>query len=744
MSEKNIVRAILCLMVVVSFSATKAMGENILFIVNADQASFPNDALIGDFLESLGHTVTYFDDTEDEAATEAAAAAADLVYISESVGSGDIREEITEIEVPIIVGEPYAWDEMGMTLGGGGTSAVATTDITIVSPGHPLAAGLSGTVTVLTDITGSEGTAEFAMGDAGDEATVIATVTLADGQTYDTIIIYEKGAALAVPPTDGSEPVAADIRIGMFFHYFAHDVLNENAYALIEAAVKYVFGAKPQARNPDPPDGTIYPDIWVTLGWTPGDFAASHDVYLGDNFDDVNDGVGGTFIGNQTLEFIVAGFPGYPYPDGLVPGTTYYWRIDEVNDADPNSPWKGFVWSFTVPPKTAYGPDPAQGAGDVDLNVQLSWTAGFGAKLHYIVFGEDFDEVNDAAAGIPNGPANYTPGPLELAKTYYWRVDEFDGDGTHKGEVWSFTTLGAVSGPNPVDGAVDVKPSVILSWDAGAVAASHELYFGMDADAVANATKTSPEYKGPKALGQESYDPGKLILNTAYYWRIDEVNGVNPDSPWAGNVWTFTTGDFFVIDDFEIYDANDDQIWYSWHDGLGYGAPGTPDYFAGNGTGAAVGDETTASYTEETIVHGGSQSMPVAYDNNKQGYSKYSQVEYTLTDQRDWTEEGVAELSLWFYGDPANATDRLYVAIANPDGIGTGAPAVVYHDDPAAATIDIWTEWVIPLQAFAEKGIVLTNVDRIAIGMGTQGNMTIPGGSGKMLIDDVRLNQLLP
>ena len=69
------------------------------------------------------------------------------------------------------------------------------------------------------------------------EATVIATVTLADGQTYDAIIIYEKGAALAVPPTDGSGPVAADIRIGMFFHYFAHDVLNENAYALIEAAV---------------------------------------------------------------------------------------------------------------------------------------------------------------------------------------------------------------------------------------------------------------------------------------------------------------------------------------------------------------------------------------------------------------------------------------------------------------------------------------------------------------------------
>ena len=67
-----------------------------------------------------------------------------------------------------------------------------------------------------------------------------------------------------------------------------------------------------------------------------------------------------------------------------------------------------------------------------------------------------------------------------------------------------------------------VKPSVILSWDAGAVAASHEVYFGADADAVANATKASPEYKGSKVIGEESYDPGELALNMTYYWRIDD------------------------------------------------------------------------------------------------------------------------------------------------------------------------------------------------------------------------------
>ena len=71
-----------------------------------------------------------------------------------------------------------------------------------------------------------------------------------------------------------------------------------------------------------------------------------------------------------------------------------------------------------------------------------------------------------------------------------------------------------------------------------------------------------------------------------------------------------------------------------------------------------------------------------------------------------------------------------------------GAPAVVYHDDPAAAQIDTWTEWIIPLQVFTDQGINLTDVTSIAIGLGNKGNQTIPGGSGKMYFDDIRLYQL--
>jgi hypothetical protein len=127
--------------------------------------------------------------------------------------------------------------------------------------------------------------------------------------------------------------------------------------------------------------------------------------------------------------------------------------------------------------------------------------------------------------------------------------------------------------------------------------------------------------------------------------------------------------------------------------------------------------------------------MPFFYDNNKVGYARYSEVEMALTSSRDWTEGGVTELSLWFRGDPANSAERLYVAVSN----AAGNPAVVYHDSPNATQGDSWQEWVIPLQSFANLGTNLANVDRIAIGTGTRGNTTIPGGAGRILIDDVRL-----
>jgi len=126
----------------------------------------------------------------------------------------------------------------------------------------------------------------------------------------------------------------------------------------VEGLMLGIGGGWPYACNPFPADGALYEDTWVTLSWRPGDSAVSHDVYLGTNSDDVSDATldSDVFRGNQTTDFFIAGFPGFTYPDGLAPGTIYYWRIDEVNDADPNSPWKGDVWSFSIPTNKAHDP----------------------------------------------------------------------------------------------------------------------------------------------------------------------------------------------------------------------------------------------------------------------------------------------------------------------------------------------------------------------------------------------------
>jgi hypothetical protein len=472
----------------------------------------------------------------------------------------------------------------------------------------------------------------------------------------------------------------------------------------------------PFASGPNPADGSMNFDTWVNLSWNAGDSAVSHDVYLGDNFDDVSAGAESTFRGNQTETFIVAGFPGFAYPDGLIPGTTYYWRVDEVNDSEPNSPWVGDVWSFMIPPKTAYAPEPADTAEAVELDANLKWTAGFGSKLHTVYFGDNFDEVNDATVGSPQGATTYDPGSLEQAKTYYWRVDEFDAIDTYKGNVWSFTTVGAVGSPEPAKGAVDVTQTPTLTWVPGVFTASHEVYFGSDAEAVTNADARSPEYKGTKELGSESYEPGQLEWNTTYYWRIDEVNNANADSPWKGNIWHFTTANFLVVDDFESYnDLNEDEpgsnrIFLAWVDG-----------FDDPTNGSLVGYENPP-FAEQTIVQSGLQSMPMSYDNS----TGKSEATLTLTSTRDWAVNGINKLTIWFRGESDNAAETLYVAL---DG-----NARIDHDNPDAATITRWTAWEIDLRLFADQGVDLTNVNSITLGLSS-----VTGGTGMMYFDDIRL-----
>ena len=227
---------------------------------------------------------------------------------------------------------------------------------------------------------------------------------------------------------------------------------------------RYLSVKRPFPYNPDPADGAVIQDTWLSFAWASGDYAASHDVYIGENYDDVLAGTADTLLGNQAGSFFTIGFPGFPYPDGLVPGTTYYWRIVDIDESNPDSPWEGDLWSFSVAPKNAYGPGPVDGSDSVDPNVVLSWELGYGAIMHYFYFGDDYDVVKNAAVGMPWGAPTYSPGTLDLEKTYYWRVDAFHGFETIKGDIWSFSTPGAVGSPVPSHGAANITQVLSLTW----------------------------------------------------------------------------------------------------------------------------------------------------------------------------------------------------------------------------------------------------------------------------------------
>jgi len=104
------------------------------------------------------------------------------------------------------------------------------------------------------------------------------------------------------------------------------------------------------------------------------------------------------------------------------------------------------------------------------------------------------------------------------------------------GLVSSVSAEEIASNPYPADGAASVEPDVYILWSPAFAALFHDVYLGTDFAAVNNATIMSPEFKGRQA--STTYNPGGLALDTTYYWRIDEVNGINI---WKGDVWSLAT-----------------------------------------------------------------------------------------------------------------------------------------------------------------------------------------------------------
>ena len=472
-----------------------------------------------------------------------------------------------------------------------------------------------------------------------------------------------------------------------------------------------------QARNPIPIIGATDVPRYVVLSWESAPFDATHDVYFGDVFDDVvqatatADPAGvykGRVIPNSyTLpERLKFGLTYYwridevnATPDNTVHrGSIWSFRtelfaysIDNVvATASSSEPTKGAentvdgsgldddgllhgnigdnnMWLSDIA-----GPQPTwiefefQSVQKLyemwvwNSNESLELTIGLGFKdvtieysvdrVNYTTLGTTHEFTQ--APGTPDYEHNMTIDfsgvvakyvKLTANSNFKNIVEQFG-----LSEVRFFHIPVTAREPGPDLEATNVELDLVLGWRAGREAAKHDIYFSDDLQAVADGTAPVT------TINETSYGPLALDLGKTYFWRIDEVNDVETPGIWQGDIWHFTTQEYFVLDDFESYDAAENQIWWAWKDGLGYVAHDTEPAYPGNGTGSAVGDETTESFTEETIVNGGKQSMPLVYNNNKQGYMNYSETTMTLSSHRDWTERGVKELSLWFRGLPGS------------------------------------------------------------------------------------------
>ena len=209
-----------------------------------------------------------------------------------------------------------------------------------------------------------------------------------------------------------------------------------------------------------------------------------------------------------------------------------------------------------------------------------------------------------------------------------------------------------------------------------------------------------------------------LDLGATHYWKINEVNEAETPTTWESKIWSFTTNDHIVVDDFESYndldpdDPESNRIFNVWKDGYGVTT-----------NGSLVGYENPP-FCERTIVHGGDQSMPLFYDNT--GTAIYSEAELPLSPPQDWTKSGVQSLVLYFYGSPGNS-GQLYVKINDSK--------VVYNADSSAISRPLWTQWNIDLAA-AGTNLVLVNT----LSIGIDG----AGAQGILYIDDIRLYRQAP
>ncbi len=192
--------------------------------------------------------------------------------------------------------------------------------------------------------------------------------------------------------------------------------------------------------------------------------------------------------------------------------------------------------------------------------------------------------------------------------------------------------------PDPEDEETEVPTEPTLRWTMGDPADTHDVYFGTDEDVVTDASRSSDPCD---VLVKQDHNTnsiniadevGTLEFGETYYWRIDEVNEnawAPAGSPWKGDVWSFTTGHYLTVEDYEDY-ASTNDLKDVWH---------------------VSGSDISI---ENTIVNNGLSSMQYDYTNDIEPYytEAYANTSglNSLGFGTDWTKQDVKVLSLYFKG----------------------------------------------------------------------------------------------
>jgi len=587
----------------------------------------------------------------------------------------------------------------------------------------------------------------------------------------DSIQMYVNGQPAGAAGQRGMEDCEGAYFIGRHKNFAAGSVwtgvLDElrmyNRALTTEEVQVAMLGIPPElAADPVPADGQTDVPRDATLAWTAGEFAATHDVYLGTNPDDVNSADRANPLGvllsqGQTATNVAAG--------RLEFGQTYYWRVDEVNGAPDNTIYPGNVWSFATEllaypienvTATANGtPDPGVGPENLvngsglnaddqhsiqssdmwvatpspdepltlafafdgvyklhqmlvwNYNVQFEMLLGFGVKnatIEYSADGAEWINLGNVELAQATAEEMYTANTtidFGGVAAQYVRLTVIDSYGvmgkSGLSEVRFLSIPVHAAEPQPAVGATDVSANAGLAWRAGREAAVHDVYLGTDPNAL----------ELIDSVADSTVDPGPLALAATYYWRIDEVNEAEAISTWAGQVWSFATEAFIVVEDFESYDDDANRIYDTWLDGWV------------NDTGSTVG-YLEEPFAERTIVRSGAQSMPLFYD-NAAGVA-VSEAEASFDVSQNWSTNGIQSLALSIHGDATNNGGQLYLKINSTKVMYSGLGDVLQRAQ--------WVPWIIDL---ATTGANLSNVTSLTLGI--EG----AGSSGVLYVDDIRL-----